>query len=71
MARMFCSFCGSNTHVIRTCPRTAGGQSRRRMMRCSFCGKKDHNIRACPKTNGGNARRAWAPHKIKADYLID
>ena len=66
---MRCTYCGSNLHTKRNCPKTAGGQSNRLHMRCGYCGRRDHEIEACPKTFGGNAARAWHPDSV-ADYFV-
>jgi len=68
---MWCSFCGSNRHTIKNCPKTWNGQANRNHMRCSYCGSRKHNINACEKTFNGNANMAWNKVKIKDDYVMD
>lgn len=68
---MYCSFCGSESHTEKNCPKTYQGQINRMYMRCSYCGSRRHNIKACPKTWGGSADRAWNENKIKDDFVKD
>jgi hypothetical protein len=50
---MRCSYCGSQLHTTKHCPKTWGGQGNRAGLRCSYCGGRDHNERACPKLGHG------------------
>lgn len=59
-----CSYCGSNQHTARHCPKTAGGQANRRGLWCTYCGSNEHSIMACPK-NG--ARRGADPDEYVKD----
>ena len=68
---MRCSYCGSHSHEVENCPKTASGSSNRAAMWCSYCGSKKHNIKACPKTWGGNAARAWDPESVAKDFIRD
>jgi len=68
---MRCSFCGSNLHTIKNCPKTFSGQSNRRNMRCAYCESKQHTIEACPKTWKGSSNLAWHKDKIEDDFILD
>lgn len=46
---MRCSYCGSQAHVIKLCPKTWGGQANRNALRCAYCGGTDHSNASCPK----------------------
>ncbi len=46
---MWCSYCGSDKHDTKYCPKTSEGESNRLHLRCDYCGAKDHNRDACPK----------------------
>lgn len=46
---MRCSYCGSQSHPLRYCPKTWGGSAARLHLRCDYCGGRDHNYEACPK----------------------
>lgn len=55
---MRCTYCGSNKHPYKYCPKTWGGASKRNSLRCSYCGNNKHNRDACPK--------AWpGPHPLR------
>lgn len=45
---MYCSFCGSRTHTLGTCPKRACNAfaSRRK---CQFCGVAGHTFDNCPR----------------------
>lgn len=66
---MRCTYCGSERHTYRNCPKTWGGSALHARMRCSYCGAGSHEIEACPKTWGGNAARAWHPDSV-ADHFV-
>jgi primosomal protein N' len=68
---MYCTFCGSNLHSIKNCPKTWGGQGNRNNMHCSYCGSNKHNINACPKTWNGSSNVAWHQDKIEDDHIMD
>lgn len=68
---MRCSYCGAQTHTVKLCPKTAGGQSARLHLRCSYCGGKDHDVQACLKTFRGNAVRTWRPDDVADHYVKD
>ena len=68
---MYCSYCGSNKHTIKNCPKTWGGSVNRMHLRCGYCGKVGHSIKACPETFSGSAARAWHPYKVEDDLILD
>jgi len=68
---MYCSFCGSNKHTIKNCPKTHGGSCNRNNMYCSYCGSQKHDIEGCPKTHAGSAHRAWHPDSISDHFIED
>ncbi|QEH81199.1 hypothetical protein EIK56_25190 [Sphingomonas sp. C8-2] len=53
---MRCSYCGSDRHQRRLCPKTWGGSSARRHLRCTYCGGRDHAYEACPKIMASHRR---------------
>lgn len=55
---MRCTYCGSNLHDVRTCPKTWGGSARRHNLRCTYCGARDHDLQGCPKRATGRAEQA-------------
>ena len=54
---MRCTYCGSNQHTVKNCPKTWDGQINRAHMRCGYCGSTTHNTKACPKTWSGSCNR--------------
>lgn len=68
---MYCSFCGSNKHTIKNCPKTWNGQGNRNTMYCGYCGSRKHNINACPKTFDGSGIRTWTPHLVEDEFIKD
>lgn len=54
---MRCSYCGSMSHDLRTCPETWAGSVARSQLRCSYCGGRDHDAQACEKRHTGRAFR--------------
>lgn len=66
---MFCSYCWSNQHTTRLCPKTWAGSARRAHLRCSYCGATDHEIEACPRTFSGSAARTWHEDDV-ADHFV-
>lgn len=52
---MRCSYCGSNRHDLRTCPKTWNGSAARANLRCTYCGGRDHDKQACRKRHTGRA----------------
>ena len=71
MAYHHCGYCGSASHNIELCPKTAGGQSARRNLRCSYCGKTDHSVEACPHTYAGSAARTSHPSSVADFFVLD
>lgn len=63
MSRLWCSYCGADTHSKPNCPKTWGGQGNRNSMRCTYCGKDDHRASSCPSL--GKAQR------IANDHVLD
>lgn len=68
---MRCTFCGSNLHTIKNCPKTWNGSANRNNLHCSYCGSNKHSIKGCPKTFEGSANRAWHPDLIQNEFISD
>lgn len=49
---MYCSWCGSNSHTIDTCPKL--GRVRKY---CWFCGQYGHSSKHCPRKWGNIKER--------------
>ena len=69
---MYCSYCGSNKHIIDNCPKTYRGQINRRNIHCVYCGSNKHNVTVCPHTFQGNGNMSpWNRHKFEKEYIKD
>ena len=68
---MHCSYCWSNLHTAKNCPKTWAGSANRASMRCTYCGSREHNVNACPKTWHGSAKRAWHEYTVEGDFIKD
>jgi len=68
---MRCTFCGSEKHTEKNCPRTWQGIENRRRMVCAFCWARGHTEKACPQTWQGNAIMASDPESVADEFIKD
>ena len=68
---MYCTYCGSDRHQVRFCPKTHQGSANRLHLRCTYCGGRDHEIQACPKTYQGSAVLFVEPEAVREHFIKD